>query len=147
MWLRHSHSLHHQSAFVVFICLPSDTDSIPHPSASAAPLSKCLADGEGWVDGGLEWGGRASHINPASHSYSQICRKNNVKMLCSDLPPPNLPFTRRPRAWKSLDLLARLAPGACGVHSFAAFTPTFILSLTHSVVLLLPSLPQRWKPD
>ena len=29
VWLRHSHSLHHQSAFVVFICLPLDTDSIP----------------------------------------------------------------------------------------------------------------------
>nr|XP_046272625.1 lymphoid enhancer-binding factor 1 isoform X2 [Scatophagus argus] len=35
--------------FVVFICLPSDTGSIPPPSASAAPLPKCLAEvgGEG----------------------------------------------------------------------------------------------------
>lgn len=32
--------------FVVFICLPSDTDSIPPPSASTAPLPKCLAEGE-----------------------------------------------------------------------------------------------------
>lgn len=31
--------------FVVFICLPSDTDSIPPPSASVAPLPKCLAEG------------------------------------------------------------------------------------------------------
>lgn len=46
VWLRHSHSLHHRSAFVVFICLPSDTDSIPPPSASVAPLPKCLAEGE-----------------------------------------------------------------------------------------------------
>lgn len=30
--------------FVVFICLPSDNDSIPPPSASAPPLPKCLAD-------------------------------------------------------------------------------------------------------
>lgn len=32
--------------FVVFICLPSDTDSIPPPSVSAVPLPTRLAEGE-----------------------------------------------------------------------------------------------------
>lgn len=103
MWLRHSHSLHHQSAFVVFICLPSDTDSIPHPSACATPLSKCLADSEGG------WG--AFHIKSVSHSYLQICRK----MLCSDPLPQTTPCLEKP------GLGTRLARGVCGVHSFAAY--------------------------
>lgn len=110
MWLRHSHSLHHQSAFVVFICLPSDTDSIPHPSASAAPLSKCLAD---WVGGGR---GIPSHRKSTSPIYSYICRDKKQKKIsifqCYTVtfPPKKIP-----------DWVPGLASGACGVHSFAAY--------------------------
>lgn len=127
MWLRHSHSLHHQSAFVVFICLPSDTDSIPHPSAFAAPLSKCLAD----------WGGgeeRTSRMKAASHSYSPMCRKVFKRYAA-------IPCHGRSPRLREPGLGARLGLGSLWRSQFCCIPPhpsflsptlTLVFSLRHS---------------